>query len=86
MKFKIFRTSDFREGKPCEGSEYYEGPVEMHIALLTNKAYQVQDTYWHIEINTLEELLKLCRDNGGRIIVDTTDEMPDIEIYDDYRE
>lgn len=45
---------------------------------------------WTIEINSIEELIALSRKYGKIIItdyyLDTNDDYPTIEIYDDYRE
>lgn len=38
----------------------------------------------HINISTLNDLMELCKNEGGRIIIDTNE--MEIEIYDDYRE
>lgn len=40
----------------------------------------------YINIDTLEELAELTRSTGMHIIFDARDEIPDIEIYDGYRE
>lgn len=78
MKFRIERTSDCRnEASPCEGA---------YIDAKGNgwKVYK-----WAIDINSLEDLMKLT-ENEGDIIVsapnEKTDNHPSIEIYDDYRE
>lgn len=39
-----------------------------------------------IEISTLEELMKLLEECGSREIIIGKDDVPYIEIYDDYRE
>jgi hypothetical protein len=44
----------------------------------------------HIEINSLEELMDFVKDNGGEVVLSEpypcSDNLPSIEIYDDYRE
>jgi len=40
---------------------------------------------WTIEINSLEELLSLSREEG-ELVISGTGSYPSIEIYDDYRE
>lgn len=47
-----------------------------------------------IEVNTLEELIKLIRDNGEKVVICLHEndilshiyQFPEIEIYDDWRE
>ena len=41
---------------------------------------------WLIEINTLEELIELIAEVDCRVVISKDDPMPEIEIYDDYRE
>ena len=39
-----------------------------------------------IVINSLEELLRLCKKVKAEIIIDVEEDTPVLEIYDDYRE
>jgi len=82
MKFRIKRTSNFDgEEKPCEkayGGEHLGG-----------RANDVR--VWYIDINTLDELIALRDEVENELIVGTAyekelNDMPEIEIYDDYRE
>ena len=82
MKFRIKRTSNWDgEEKPCEkayGGEHLGG-----------RADDVR--VWYIDINTLDELIALRNEVENELIIGTTWEkelngMPEIEIYDDYRE
>lgn len=82
MKFRIERTSNCDgEEKPCEkayGGEHLGG-----------RADDVR--VWYIDINTLDELIALRDEVENELIVGTAQEkelndMPNIEIYDDYRE
>ena len=78
MKFYIERTSDHHNGSQptpnavCTCRKYY-------------KQYDMYQDAYTIEINTLEELMKLV-EKEGRIIILPTKRMPTIEIYDDFRE
>jgi len=47
-------------------------------------SYRLFDT--KIEINSLDDLLQLVKDSGGEIIINTKEDIPEIEIYNDYRE
>ena len=76
MKFRITRTSDWvRNDAPCDGA-FLDGTTPHG------------EKKWAIEIPDLESLVKLSDDCA--IIVNTatpyTDNLPSIEIYDDYRE
>lgn len=82
MKFRIKRTSNWDgEEKPCENA--YGGE---HLG---GRADDVR--VWYIDINTLDELIALRNEVENELIIDTTWEkelngIPEIEIYDDYRE
>ena len=82
MKFRIKRTSNWGgEEKPCEKA--YGGK---HLG---GRADDVR--VWYIDINTLDELIALRDEVENELIVGTANEkelndMPEIEIYDDYRE
>jgi hypothetical protein len=48
-----------------------------------------RETYHFIDVNTIEELFYITKENGGRIVFDTYERqgvLGKIEIYDDYRE
>lgn len=75
MKFEIYRTSDWcRENPPCEGAK------------LVSAGSAVHDAVYEIEIETLEQLLKLMQAVEAPIIIMGNYDEPAIEIYDDYRE
>ena len=84
MQFKVFRTSThgFCQGTPvlpCEGSVF----VERTYAFTDNLGGKwFRDTFI-IDINSLEELIRLSN-TYGEIIINAAGET--IEIYDDYRE
>ena len=77
MRFIITRTSDY-DGKnpPCEGA----------VPLYKDKKSAV----WEIEINSLEELLQLSVKTVQPLILFAQDYdkdgVPELEIYDNYRE
>ena len=79
MKFNIERTSDaFGDTKPipyavCESEGY-------------NEFNGLYERIYTIEINTLEELMKLIEKEGQIVISPNSKGLPTIEIYDDWRE
>ena len=78
MKFRVIRTSDWMyKDAPCEGA------VIDHV----NK---YGDNVWTIEIADLTALLDLCAKEVTSVVVSgpcgVSDNLPTIEIYDDYRE
>lgn len=79
MKFEIRKTSDDYT-KPCEQ------------AVLTKEwrnEFGWKERKWEVEVNSLEELMKLIEQSEKeRIVIFAADENdgPLIEIYDDYRE
>ena len=78
MKFTISRSSDLiMPEKPCEE------------AVLSEQKTLFNTNIWEIEINSLEELLKLKQKVGFPIIVSDpyhVDGQQELEIYDAYRE
>jgi hypothetical protein len=77
MKFLVSRTSNYSgESPPCSGAVFYGGEWPMR---------------WTIELSDLEALMQFVRDNG-RVIIEldpvfpVPEGLPEIEIYDDYRE
>lgn len=82
MIFRIFKTSwrVIPKEKPFE--KYFEKPCE--------KAY-IKDNgngkiEWYIEINTLEDLIKLQKEVNEEFIFNVESPQPFIEIYDFWRE
>lgn len=76
MKFIITRTSDYGKNPPCEG------------AVLLYK--DEESAEWEIEINSLEELLQLSAKTAEPLIIFAQGydkgNVPELEIYDNYRE
>lgn len=84
MKFRVRRTSrsSFSKEKPCEDA-YLDKFVPD-----TNDNYFDQ-SYWAIDIDSLDALLALSEKEGEIIVsapCEYTDNLPEIEIYDDFRE
>jgi len=84
MRFQITRTSAgyYRKEKPCDGAFVYKRERD---------TLDDEDRLsWAIEVNSLEELLQIIEKNGEPIIISGAcnyqDGLPQIEIYDDYRE
>jgi len=71
IKFLVSRTSDWRqENAPCEG-------------VIKEK------NGWTIELSSIQSLLDFIEQEGFKVIITPSwskNEMPEIEIYDDYRE
>lgn len=100
MTFTI-RTVDSTRDKPCEEARpvIYQKEVRARTRDENGDTiYQINyeaDTYWVVDIESLEELVELSRrvDNPLIISYDTTygvpescKDIPNIEIYDGYRE
>lgn len=77
MKFQIERTSDWiGEKLPCEG------------AVLMRKGTSIVDPVYIINIDSMEDLVKLMEKEGEIIVKGSYKDvgLPVIEIYDTYRE
>ena len=79
MKFLVTRTSLF-DGRvsPCEGAVLYKDGGEW-------------DSVWTIELADLDALMRFVRDNECVVIAPVSfttkiEGLPEIEIYDTYRE
>ena len=81
MKFRIKRTSSFyATEKPCERA-YGGNPLKENS----------EKKVWYIDINSIEELVAFRLELQEPIIIgdvweEELGDMPEIEIYDDYRE
>lgn len=97
MRFRICRSSDpyinFNETPPCKNAIIVEEqePIFDRIRDENNK-WILRSTgkirivkHWEVDINALEELLELEAEVTNPLII-SSDGMPEIEIYDDYRE
>lgn len=72
MKFKVTRTSDFFTYR-----KKTQAP----------KGCTKENDYFVIELDNFNDLLNFANNNGEVIILDRLeDELPVLEIYDDYRE
>lgn len=103
MKFVIDTTWSSGYNPPCEGAEIYEYDVIVRKPIRDENGRriwmetQMKTQCWTIEINSLEDLMKLkdsiavkCDDSmfEGLIILQSNHctGLPQIEIYDTYRE
>lgn len=76
MKFHIYRTSDFlNQEKPCPRA--YGGECD-----------KFGRPHWFIDIYTIGQLMEFRDEVGYDLIIGKTfrQGLPEIEIYDDYRE
>ena len=97
MRFRICRTSDscinFNETPPCKNAVIVEEqePILERIRDENNKWIRCDIgkiriiKHWEVDINTLEELLELETEVTHPLII-FSDDMREIEIYDDWRE
>lgn len=112
MKFKITRTSAWREEKPCEEAqeveleyidfrsvsreemvknhgERFNDYINKTLRNGANGCYKVKgkEKAFTIEINSIDELIKFMDKYGSIVITPNEDiELPEIEIYDTWRE
>jgi len=84
MKFEVIRTSiglslDSPNKQPCpEAKSLWVPPPE-------GSTQQPGRNLWSIEIETLEDLLELSKKQDEPLVIThRDDEMPKLEIYDDY--
>lgn len=86
MRFKIFRTSsDWLQPKaPLDESKYN---LEKIVDQKKNPDVEWSTDEWHYEITItdIKQLLQISED-VGEIIVNAQENIPTIEIYDNYRE
>ena len=97
MRFKILRSSDpyvnFNEIPPCKNAVIVEEqePIFDRIRDENNKWILCSTgkirivKHWEVDINTLEELFELETEVANSLII-SSGGMPEIEIYDGYRE
>lgn len=97
MRFTVRRTSQWGDKQPCEEAELHEvlhEPIK-HVRDQGNlgRVYPV----WTIKINSLKQLVEFAVKYGNIIVIDNSEprdygpvapyrNMPEIEIYDGYRE
>lgn len=97
MRFRIGRSSDslinFNKTPPCKNSVIVEEQVPIRARIRDeNNKWILGDTgktkivkHWEVDINTLEELLKIEAEVEYPLIISSDDSLK-IEIYDDWRE
>ena len=86
MKFKIYNTGSY--GFSLDEKYYGEGLKKYNLKKTNWKYYDaIVENSYEIEINSLDELMKLVNDVKCDIIINNSDNLGNtIEIYDDYRE
>lgn len=84
MRFRIGRSSDpiinFNETPPCKNAVIIE---EQDMIAVSGKI--LHRKHWEVDINTIDELLELQTEVSHPLII-SSDDSPEIEIYDDWRE
>lgn len=97
MRFRICRSSDscinFNKTPPCKNAIIVEKQEPMVYWIRDENNKRIQwDTgkiriikHWEVDINTLEDLLELETEVDNQLIISSGD-LPEIEIYDCYRE
>lgn len=83
MTFRVTRTSDAYcdEKAPCKNARF--------VKRIKEREWSISPTnIWEIEVDSLEDLMKLIEETGKGLIIFGADKHggPTIEIYDDYRE
>ena len=82
IKFRVRRTSDwYGEEKPCEKAE---------IDAIEEENDDWKKVKYYVEIQTINDLFNIIEETGHGIIISracqNSDNLPEIEIYDEYRE
>lgn len=97
MRFRICRSSDscinFNETPPCKNAVIVEEQEPIFDRIRDENNQWIRCSigkiriikHWEVDINTLEELLELETEVDNPIII-SSDDLPEIEIYDCYRE
>ena len=87
MLFEAIRTTG--KTPPCKQAKEHQHPFT------ASNGKECMDTFWVVEINTLEEFVKFLKTHGLLVVsIDAPKDSyhpggsdhPGIEIYDDYRE
>lgn len=85
VKFEVTKTSVCGEDRPCDDERLRLETVNINGG--KEKKDLVQKNRWVIEIDGLQDLLKFISENEDLAVITVAGEdMPSIEIYDDYRE
>lgn len=97
MRFRICRSSDscinFNEIPPCKNAVIVEEQEPIFDRIRDENNQWIRCAigkikiikHWEVDINTLEELLELEAEVNNSLII-SSDDSPEIEIYDCYRE
>lgn len=95
MKFRITRTSvwgDYKDRPVCEGATWNEVTEYRKQRILDeNGNIIIRETplirgFWTIEINSIEDLVKLSKKLDEDLVLIPGENLNEIEIYDTYRE
>lgn len=89
MKILLFSTKDFNDGEYMRKhvKKFKKADFDITQEIFTPKGGVSYMAYF-VEVNTIEELIKMARITKRSVIVNTSieDDTPFIEIYDDHRE
>lgn len=96
MLFEIQKSSDYKFNEnniPCKNAKATTVEYEAKVCILDENGKKMwqctpsQKYIWTVEINSLEDLMKLKEEvKNDLIILDAENGLPVIEIYDSYRE
>lgn len=84
MKFKIIRTSSF--GWWDEGDPKCKEAFQEEVIINEGTEYEITVINWFVNINTLQELIEFVDKYENKVVITTYEQIPIIEIYDDWRE
>jgi hypothetical protein len=76
VKFKVSRTSDFWGDKPPTSNAIQEEQIK------NGRKKKI----WMIDIENLNDLLSFAKEHGSIVFSNDDGDLPEVEIYDDYRE
>lgn len=85
MRFEVDITSLNYD----ENGDRIDIPCEGAVLVKEHSKFHCDECHYEIEIGTLEELIEFTKKHEGRIVIatgDSDDDMPYLEIYNDYRE
>lgn len=89
MKFRIIAASDIYGY--LLGKKYKEKLLKNKIPYTDENVHydedlEVEAGKTYVELNSIEDIIKISKAVDTSLIVSTYDKIPTIEIYDDYRE
>lgn len=80
MRYRVIRTRDWSDKKPCDEAFSEKRLVE------NVRGEKLERVYYYVNIESLEELMGFIEKYGEVVMGDGPFGEPCIEIYDDYRE